>query len=504
MDSIDNVQQVMYPIKGLAAELGKLDIVSLSVDYAIGNAASSINTLTGILSATMNAVRDVAISTAYLAQVVGMQMTEGYNNANASVSDASASMQTMNAGMGNAVLQAQQMSGALQALFAAANSNAIQVSLVAPLQQAAPAIDDAKEKTALLTVENINAALSVVAFAGYFDPLEAVVGNLGIELGRNMDQLISYMGSIEATNGLLSDIENGVVAVTGTFWGMGEAVFSTAGSITKGISTLSDMHGAADKLKGITELLTDAKKKEEFITGLQTTATKLLNFAMAQSPIFIIIGAVMALCTVLYVAWQRSESFRRILFGVWEVAKTVFKGLFEIGKFVFDAYVTMWTSLGKLILGVFNAPFDGGKMLQEGQDGLAKSYDMLTSIPDKMNKLGEDVGKAWAQGQDKGSESFNKSQEEKKKGKQPANLSGNGSGQVINYANIAGTNTPSLSNNNASSVNSSKTVSIRIESLVKELNIYTNIKDGAQEMRNMIKEELIAAVRDFELSTSNG
>lgn len=267
-----------------------------------------------------------------------------------------------------------------------------------------------------------------------------------------------------------------------------------------GLESFNSYINSVKEIDTMVRTLTDAQKWAAFFTNIYTAAQSALNVVMNLSPWTIVIGLVLAFVAALKLAWDKSESFRKVLFGVWEVAKVVFKGLFEIGKYVFDAYITMWTGIAQVILGALKAPFDGGKMFNEGLDSIAKSTDMLTTIPDKMNKLGEDVGKAWAQGQEKGSESFRKSQEDKKKFKQTAVPAD----QIVNYGNITGVPTPPSILGTGTMGGNSKTINVRIESLVKEMNIHTEMKNGAQEIRNLIKEELIAAVRDFELSVSNG
>lgn len=217
---------------------------------------------------------------------------------------------------------------------------------------------------------------------------------------------------------------------------------------------------------------------------------------MNLSPWTLVIGFILGLVAALKMVWDRSERFRQILFGLWEVAKLVFKGMFDIGKTVFDGYVAMWTGIGKLILGVFAAISDGGKMFREGLADIKNSGQLFTSIPGKFVAIGQQVGEAM----EKGSESYKKSQEEKAllnvpAAPKPEALKTGGEGGLVNTKTITG-NRPG--EHAGSGTNNSRNITVRIESLVKEINIFSNVKEGAQDVRRLVQEELIAAVRDFE------
>lgn len=262
-----------------------------------------------------------------------------------------------------------------------------------------------------------------------------------------------------------------------------------------GLQSFSSYMNTVKEIDTMVRTLTDAQKWAAFFTEIYTVAQSALNVVMNLSPWTLVIGFILGLVAALKLAWDKSESFRQVLFGIWEVAKVVFKGLFDIGKTLFDAYILMWKGIAEVILGALNAPFDGGELYRKGMDDIAQSTELLTGIPDKMKQMGEDVGKAWEEGKAKGSESYKKSQDEKALLTVPEAPKTGGEGGMVNTKTITGNKQGA---HTASGTNNSRNITVRIESLVKEINIFSNVKEGAQDVRRLVQEELIAAVRDFE------
>lgn len=281
--------------------------------------------------------------------------------------------------------------------------------------------------------------------------------------------------------------------------GMADGIKNAYSAAESGLQSFNSYINTVKEIDTMVRTLTDAQKWAAFFTNIYTAAQSALNVVMNLSPWTIVIGFILALIAGLRLAWEKSESFRQVLFGIWEVAKVVFKGLFEIGKVVFDAYIMMWKGIAEVILGALNAPFDGGEMFKKGMDDIANSTQMLTTIPDKMHKMGEDVGKAWEAGKAKGSASYQKSLEEKKQLELPGKPQSKteSTGGVVKTESITGSNVVPTSRTSGGT-NNSRNVNVRIESLVKEINIFSNAKESAQDIRKLIQEELIAAVRDFE------
>ena len=81
------------------------------------------------------------------------------------------------------------------------------------------------------------------------------------------------------------------------------------------------------------------------LTELWAAAQMLLNGAMALNPVGLVIVAIAALSAGIYYAWQKSETFRGVLLGIWEVMKM----LGSVWLSFAEAWVTMFTNPLKAI-----------------------------------------------------------------------------------------------------------------------------------------------------------
>lgn len=212
-------------------------------------------------------------------------------------------------------------------------------------------------------------------------------------------------------------------------------------------------------------------------TSILTIAQQGLNAALMANPIGLVIGLLASFATIMYGLWQSSETFRATLYGLWEAAKVVGTNLFTIFK-----------ALGKVILGTFLLDFD---MLKSG-------------IAD-MGRVGEEMGKAYASGQQKGIASF---AADKQAGKDTSLTSLVAGGTTTDTTATAGnkTNTTTVSAGAGAGGGNSRTIQVTIQKL-GEVNITASgiddIEKQAYKIRKIIHESLIGGVRDFEVAISN-
>ena len=106
-----------------------------------------------------------------------------------------------------------------------------------------------------------------------------------------------------------------------------------------------------------TMLLTAATKVHTFITKLQaaavkkaTAAQKLFNLTMAFNPIGLVVAAVTALIGVFVIAWNRSESFRKMMIQVGKAGVMGFGYLIKIVGVLFKGLVQVQTGPLRLLL----------------------------------------------------------------------------------------------------------------------------------------------------------
>ena len=203
-------------------------------------------------------------------------------------------------------------------------------------------------------------------------------------------------------------------------------------------------------------------------TTLMTAAQWALNIALNANPIGIVVGALAALAAGIYYAWQKSETFRGAILGVWEVLKSLF-------KFVVDA----GSGLGTYLEGIFTLDTD---KIKEGAMQVASAWKNL-DVSGSYQK-GFELGKNIQTGVNDGVK--------------------NG---VTGVTAVAPTNTTTnvpkaVKTPKASSVTGQKSynINISINSLVKEFNVSTtNINEGAQKIKDIVTQVMLSAVNDSQI-----
>jgi len=141
-----------------------------------------------------------------------------------------------------------------------------------------------------------------------------------------------------------------------------------------------------------------------------------MNAALFANPIGLVIGAIAALAAGIAIAWNKFETFRKVVYGVWETVKSVFtaignlfKQIFEpIGEAIAAFKEGRWMDLAKAT----------GKMLFNlSPVGIVKNV-----VEFSKNGGFDDVGKAYERGAAKGAESWAKSQAEKEADRNKASI----------------------------------------------------------------------------------
>ncbi len=203
-------------------------------------------------------------------------------------------------------------------------------------------------------------------------------------------------------------------------------------------------------------------------TTLMTAAQWALNIALNANPIGIVVGALAVLAGGLYYAWQKSETFRGSIVGVWEVLKSLFKFVVQAGS-----------GLGTYLEGIFTLDTD---KIKEGAMQVASAWKNL-DVSGSYQK-GFELGKNIQTGVNDGVK--------------------NG---VTGVTAVAPTNTTTnvpkaVKTPKASSVTGQKSynINISINSLVKEFNVSTtNINEGAQKIKDIVTQVMLSAVNDSQI-----
>lgn len=148
-------------------------------------------------------------------------------------------------------------------------------------------------------------------------------------------------------------------------------------------------------------------------TGIQQG----LNAVMAANPILLVVLAIGALVTAVVLAWNHMEGFRMTIYGLWEAAKVVFASLQNVVEDTFGWIIDAAKGVADVLQGIFDGNWSQVKsgMAAFGKatlDGLAMPVKAFNSVRENAQGLGEQVGKAYADGRIKGLVAFNKSKAE--------------------------------------------------------------------------------------------
>lgn len=246
-------------------------------------------------------------------------------------------------------------------------------------------------------------------------------------------------------------------------------------------------------------------------TGGLAAAVEVLNAAMLATPIGVVILALIALAGLIYIAWERCETFRGAVYGIGAAVMEIGSVLYDFGMNVIDIF----SGIGDLISAVFSFDLDA---IKSATDKVTETFSNAFSA-DKFSEYGERIGGAFADGFDDGyleglSINANRNAEDKvgavASGDEEFQVAGVGGGSASGTSAAEAAKQKSVvtaSNASGGDKNSAsgKIINVRIENLAKEIKLYSStIKEGAQDIRKILNEQLTAAVRDFEIGMSNG
>ncbi len=208
--------------------------------------------------------------------------------------------------------------------------------------------------------------------------------------------------AFESASVVMSSYEERMARLKSWFTDFGISIFGATQYVLPFITVIgtsvSVLANLANARKGIVLLMTTLKAMPvvgSLVSGafnLMSLGAKGLGVAIMNIPIIGWIAAVIAgLIALGAYFWNTSAEFRAVLMGVWEFTKTFFTGF---GKFIGEVLEGIW----HLIKGVFNPAnwFDDNYSFGDG----------LKKITDAAAQYGESLGSAFAEGREKGLNSF--------------------------------------------------------------------------------------------------
>lgn len=301
----------------------------------------------------------------------------------------------------------------------------------------------------------------------YANGLENMAGNTSVQISNMGDAIFQLkVKMFDDLKPAISAVISGMASLIGSLRGVWDWSVKNV-EVFKAIGVTIGIVGGAWIIYQASLIATTVP------TIVMTAAQWALNAALNANPISIVVVALAALSGAIYYAWQKSETFRGTVIGIWEVMK-------GFGNFI----VTYFKSVGEIIAGVFNLDAD---RIVAGTKGAIKAY----------YDLGMNVGSNFQKGYSKGVADI---AAKDLKGENPT---GKGMAKMPSgTAPAFSEKTKALKTPSAANVTGQKvyTINISIDSLVKDFKVQTtNMTEGAGKVKDLVTQALLSAVNDSQI-----
>lgn len=222
------------------------------------------------------------------------------------------------------------------------------------------------------------------------------------------------------------------------------------------------------------------------LTQIMAAKTWLLNTAFWANPITWVVAGIIALVAAIAIAYQKSEKFRGLLWGLWEAFKSVFENIRELGGNVLGG-------IGDMLIGVFT--FDIDKM-KGGLDKLKNGF----------SDFGTKVADSFKQGYADGVADFHEGGSSSLLDKllPPKPTSGSAADFLSTDDNAGGLNLGAdIAKGNDSIIGGGSkqtNINVQFEQLIKDLNIYAeSVEGGINDMEDKVKQALLRILNSINL-----
>ena len=331
----------------------------------------------------------------------------------------------------------------------------------------------------------------------------SILQHLQTEFGKSAQSIHHLMGPVGDLKGAFDKLGGGLDGLINDGLDVAIPLFSDVKKITDALTT-------AQQVLTVTQEALAAG--QEVLTAGQWA----LNVAMDANPVGLIITGIALLVGGLYMAYQKSETFRAVLAGVGEVAEElvpIFKGLGEIilgaltlnPSMVIGGFKDAYSGVQKLISdggisGAFNKGYDKSlaesKKADEAQknkekDGAGKISGLLPKGGGKDHPLAKVARKPAISGHPANAN-------------KPHSLTSHGAGKTGKHNSPAVKQTKGASRGATSLTGGGavKSVHITIGKLIERLEFHTTNIQGISksEIKKQLTELLVGAVHDSELA----
>jgi hypothetical protein len=333
-------------------------------------------------------------------------------------------------------------------------------------------------------------------------------------------ELLERLGLINtqtsAAEGVISFLKDGIIALTPVVEAVSKAL-GTALSFIKdnweGIKLLTIAIIAGKVAYTGFNIVMGAYNAIMTIARVATIAMagkmSLLNITMLANPVGLVIAGIAALVAGFIYAYKHFDKFRGAVNGVWAGLKEFGKGIADIVITRIKELISAISGVGKMLSQLFNRDFSGA--WETGKNVMANLFGVNTikQAIDTGKKTGEAFRNAYNE------EVSNVVKKDNGIGyfRNPSLIqSDSGAGYWRDTTKEEKTKTPAITPVKPSSLNSgvdsitadkkiSKQINVNIDKLVESFSVATNnIKESPAQIKEMVIETLVNAVRDAELS----
>lgn len=332
-----------------------------------------------------------------------------------------------------------------------------------------------------------SAAAAAAAGTGPLTVFQNQIGNIREELGGLIVDLISYsrpaldlfkdglQGIVNVTRSAIEwskEHADGIKAVVGGLLVAGGVLLAYEGYLIGVAAAQGALTFATAAWTTVNQiaLAWDVARAEGL--GVVAAAQWALNVAMEANPIGLLIAGIAALAAGLIYAYEKSETFRAIIWGLWEVVKTVS-----------SAIGNAFMGVGKIILGAVTV---NPSMIADGWHQLS-----VTAL-DK----GREIAGAFGKGYQGGLADFAADQVEQTAG---SNEFAKDKGKGILVPGEPGADGKDISPKKATA-NKAVTVNISINNLIEQFKVQTTtINESLPKIQTAVANTLVKAVNDANL-----
>jgi hypothetical protein len=245
-----------------------------------------------------------------------------------------------------------------------------------------------------------------------------------------------------------------------------------------------------------TQGLTVATAAMTLVTKGWSAAMEVLNITFKVSPIGLVTTLIAALAGAAIYCWNKFEGFRGFLYGLWASIKEVFSGIWDIATKVLGG-------MAKMIMGIVTLDVN---QIKEGFKSFTTGLVQANPVG-FIYSHGQKVAKAFTSGYSNGISDFRASKSGVKSNSFDSFLSNQAVGAMASPGKKSGSANSGLQEGINSVTDGGKQqriINVRLDSLVKELNINTtNLKDGSSNIKEQMIELFLRVLQGGELGLLN-